>query len=182
MSPHLSNLGCEHIGHCFCLTNANACCRCGFVIPSYVPFDALEGTAVVQMHVVTQPNGEPLPAPCAISGCQYAALEADLARVRQEKEAEFQRYDIAAAERDQAEELLNETRVELDAADTARRALIAALTQLEAQWQEDAQIATGEYARGHQTALVRCTADLAAIQRPSRTEEKTALHPHTEEP
>lgn len=27
-----------------------------------------------QLLEVTQPNGEPLPAPCAISGCQYEAL------------------------------------------------------------------------------------------------------------
>jgi hypothetical protein len=34
--------------------------------------DRVGPSEAVQMVQVTQPNGEPLPAPCAISGCQYA--------------------------------------------------------------------------------------------------------------
>ena len=63
------------------------------------------------IHTVQDPNGGPVAAPCAISGCQYAAFEPEVSMDALLIQVEQLRADLAASEsaRQQAEQTHRET-------------------------------------------------------------------------
>lgn len=69
---HLSNLSCGIIGHCFCNTAVNTCCRCGFVIPGNVPFSYLGEAGLADVSSAPSAQEEP-----EFTPEQLAALQVD---------------------------------------------------------------------------------------------------------